>query len=124
LLEAVLGKAAEAATAASVKITDSKGWEIVPGAWIRHLKRQGEVLAVEATERHPEGIVSYCDAKTLGLRVASAPTVTVMAPGSKAQDRYECELAIPTSQRTSTRVAREKAARRAKRPKVRRRSGR
>ena len=77
------------------RIVDSNGWPIAPGAWIKHLRRKGEVLKVEASEQHPEGIVTYRDAKTLGERLASAPTVTVMAAGSASQDRYERELAIP-----------------------------
>lgn len=107
-----------------MKIVDSKGWPVVPGAWIRHLKRKGEVLTVEATEKHPEGVVEYRDAKTLGKRIASAPTVTVMAAGSVSQDRYEKDLAIPLSQRTATRVEKEKSARREKRAQGRRRSRR
>lgn len=106
------------------KIVDAKGWEIAPGAWIRHLKRKGEVLQVEATEKHPEGIVTYRDAKTLGERLASAPTVTVMPAGSASQDRYERELAIPLSQRTITRVQKRKEARGRKNAQVHRRSGR
>lgn len=106
------------------KIIDSKGWEIAPGAWIRHLKRKGEVLTVEATEQHPEGVVTYRDAKTLGQRLASAPTVTVMPAGSASQDRYERDLAIPLSQRTITRVQKRKEARGRKSAQVRRRTGR
>lgn len=94
-----------------MKIVDCNGWEIAPGAWIKHLKRKGEVLSVEPTEQHPEGVVTYRDAKTLGERLASAPTVTVIPAGSKSQDRYERELAIPLSQRTITRVAKRKAVR-------------
>ncbi len=109
------------ATSPQMPSTDSKGWPIVPGQWIRHLRRQGEVLRVEATERHPEGVVTYRDAKTMGERLASAPTVTVMPPGSTAQDRYEIDLAIPTSQRTATRIEMEKEQRKAKRTQVQRR---
>ena len=94
------------------QIRDSKDWPIAPGAWIRHLKRKGEVLKVEATEKHPEGVVTYRDAKSLDERLASAPTVTVKPPGSVAQDRYEKELNIPTSKRTVTRIAEEKKRRR------------
>ena len=97
------------------QVKDSTGWPVVPGAWIRHLKRKGEVLKVEVTEKHPEGIVTYRDTKSLGERLASAPTVTVKKPGSVAQDRYEIELNIPTSQRTVTRIAEEKKRRREQR---------
>lgn len=107
-----------------MRIVDSKGWPLVAGQWIRHLRRQGLVLNVEATEQHPEGVVQYRDAKTMGERLASAPTVTVMAPGSKAQDRFERELAIPLSERTITRVEKRKAARREKRSQGRGRSRR
>lgn len=106
------------------QLVDSKGWPIAPGAWIRHLKRKGEVLRVEATEKHPEGIVTYRDAKTLGERLASAPTVTVMPAGSASQDRYERELAIPLSQRTITRVQKRKEARGRKKTQVSSTSGR
>lgn len=105
-------------------IVDSKGWPVVVGQWIRHLKRKGEVLSVEATEQHPEGVVTYRDAKTLGERLASATTVTVMAPGSVSQDRYERDLAIPLRERTVTRVEKEKASRREKRAQGRKRSRR
>jgi hypothetical protein len=101
------------------RIVDAKGWPIAPGAWIRHLKRKGEVLSIEVTEQHPEGVVEYRDAKTMGTRLASAPTVTVMPAGSKSQDRYERELAIPLSQRTITRVQKRKEMRGRKKIQVR-----
>ncbi len=78
------------------RVLDMAGWPIRPGARVERYRKSGHkirqdgvVIAVEVTERYPEGIVHYEAIGTLNRGVTAPGLVRVMPENADPKKRTE-----------------------------------